>query len=218
MTINKYVIGIALGQSNERTALAVVGTEQTGQSSDPVCSVRHLKRYDMLTSFPDIIEDTKGTAEEIIKQSKQPPSLILEATGVGAPVVDLFNKQRAALAVSTLEAVMITAGDMEAREYQNGVAYNRLPKRNMASVVQVLLQTKRLKIAPSLAEAQTLVRELSNFKVKINTAANNETFDPWREGAEDDLVFSVAVACWHALDICSRVEVEIPRSESFYSW
>jgi hypothetical protein len=33
--------------------------------------------------------------------------------------------------------------------------------------------------------------------VKI-TAAANETFAAWREGAHDDLVLAVALACWHA--------------------
>jgi hypothetical protein len=29
------------------------------------------------------------------------------------------------------------------------------------------------------------------------TAAGNETFESWRERDHDDLVLSVALACWH---------------------
>jgi hypothetical protein len=226
--INKYFIGVSLGQAQERTALAVVETQQEQYGCEPVCKVRHLKRYDIGTSFPDVIEDTINTAEGIIEQAKQKPALILEATGVGAPVVNLFHRERQKhgqttgyrLKVDGMAAAMITAGDMESSEHQQHVRYYRLPKRNMASVVQVLLQTGCLKIAPQLAEMQTLLTELQNFKVKINTAASSDSFDPLREGEEDDLVFSVAVACWHALDYCKRVPVCIPQSVSFYdfSW
>ena len=42
----------------------------------------------------------------------------------------------------------------------------------------------------------TLIQELSNFKVKITTKGN-DTYEAWREGQHDDLVLSVALACWY---------------------
>ena len=55
----------------------------------------------------------------------------------------------------------------------------------------------RLRIAAALPEADTLVRELLAFQVKI-TAAAHDTYGAWREGTHDDLVLAVALACWHA--------------------
>jgi hypothetical protein len=46
-----------------------------------------------------------------------------------------------------------------------------------------------------LPEAELLVKELQNFKVKI-TAAANEVFGEWREGQHDDLVLATALAAW----------------------
>ena len=63
--------------------------------------------------------------------------------------------------------------------------------------MQVMLQARRLKVAPSLPEAATLVRELTTFQVKITPAAN-EVFGAWREGQHDDLVLAVAIAIWQA--------------------
>jgi hypothetical protein len=71
----------------------------------------------------------------------------------------------------------------------------RVPKRDLVAVLQVLLQTGRLKIASALPDADTLQRELLAFEVKITSAAN-DTYGAWREGAHDDLVLAVALACW----------------------
>jgi hypothetical protein len=52
-----------------------------------------------------------------------------------------------------------------------------------------------LKVAPDLAEGETFVSELSNFKVKIS-AAGHDSYNAWRESIHDDLVLSVALAAW----------------------
>jgi hypothetical protein len=59
----------------------------------------------------------------------------------------------------------------------------------------VLLQARRIKVPPSLPEAQTMLQELLNFRVKV-TASANETFEAWRERDHDDLVLPVATATW----------------------
>ena len=70
-----------------------------------------------------------------------------------------------------------------------------MPKKELVASLQVLLQTRRLKVAKTLPEAATLVRELETFRVKVTEAAN-ETFGAWREGQHDDLVLAVALAAW----------------------
>jgi hypothetical protein len=72
-----------------------------------------------------------------------------------------------------------------------------VPKKELVSVLQVMLQARRIKVAPTLPEAKTLVRELTTFQVKITPAAN-EVFGAWREGQHDDLVLAVAIAIWQA--------------------
>jgi hypothetical protein len=58
-----------------------------------------------------------------------------------------------------------------------------------------LLGNRRLRIAPELAEAKVMERELRMFSVKI-TPALNETFESFRERDHDDLVLAVALAVW----------------------
>jgi len=50
-----------------------------------------------------------------------------------------------------------------------------VPKKELVTCLQLLLQNRRLHIARSLPEATALVRELQLFQVKI-TAGANETF------------------------------------------
>jgi hypothetical protein len=72
-----------------------------------------------------------------------------------------------------------------------------VPKKELVSTLQVLLAARRLQVAPTLAEAPTLVRELSSFQVKV-TRTTHETFGSTGDGQHDDLVLALAVAVWSA--------------------
>ena len=61
--------------------------------------------------------------------------------------------------------------------------------------MQVLLQSRRLQVAPTLPQTATLVCELTAFQLKTTAAAKQE-LDVWRQGRHDDLVLAVAVAAW----------------------
>jgi hypothetical protein len=76
---------------------------------------------------------------------------------------------------------------------ENGSVY--IPKKELVSTLQVLLQLRRLQVARTLPDAMLLVRELEHFRVKVTTA-RTDTYESWREGQNDDLVFAVALAAW----------------------
>jgi hypothetical protein len=70
-----------------------------------------------------------------------------------------------------------------------------VPKKELVGVLQVLLQSRRLQVARSLANAAVLVKELEAFRVKITTSAH-ETFEAWRERDHDDLLLAAGMAAW----------------------
>lgn len=70
-----------------------------------------------------------------------------------------------------------------------------VPKLTLVSQLQALLHEGR-KILPELVEAETLVRELQDFRVEF-TAAGHLTFNA-RSGKHDDLVLALAIAVWRA--------------------
>jgi len=201
-TCEGYIVGCDLGQANDFTALSILEkhrdttSEIRQQGFEPPTGVtttrnifhlRHLQRLKLGTGYPDIV-NIVSTMLKALPPAKLAPVLVVDATGVGRPVIDMM--QKAALRPI---AVTITGGFDENRVLSNEW---RIPKRNLVSTLAVLLQSGRLKVAPDLAEGETFVSELSNFKVKIS-AAGHDSYNAWRESIHDDLVLSVALAAWY---------------------
>ena len=187
----KFIVGLDLGQAQDFTALAVIERVEGGYH------VRHLERFPLGTVYPAIVERVAALMER--EPLRGQATLVVDATGVGAPVVDLL--QAAGL---DPVAVTITGGDQVSQVERN---HYRVPKRDLVSTLQVLLQSARLKVAESLPEARTLVQELLNFQVRI-TAAAHDTYGTWREGQHDDLVLATALACWWAVRFGSGLTFE----------
>ena len=162
---------------------------------------RHLERFPLGTPYPAIVEAVKGRMMSPLLRGAK---LVIDATGVGRPVGDMFN-------AAGLHQIAVTIVGGDTNSYVDGMY--RVPKRELVSVLQVLLQGARLKFAAELPDVPTLIRELLAFQVKITTAAN-DTYGAWRDGAHDDLVLAVALATWYA----ERVKPipEPPKSRQTY--
>lgn len=179
-------IGVDLAQVSDYTAIAVV--EQHGKQKDAVYHVRHLERIERGTSYPLVVARVAALARHPSLADRS--TLAVDQTGVGRAVVDLL---RAEQLKPLLMAITITGGDVVVRE---GLEFHT-PKRDLVAVVQVLLQTQRLKIAPALPAAELLQAELEAFQVKLSPAGH-DSYGSWREGTHDDLILAVAMAVWVA--------------------
>jgi len=184
-------IGLDLGQSKDYTALGIIEAVRGAEGEITHLNCIHLQRWPLRTSYPSIVVDVVGMINGLKPyQSYDKPVLAIDATGVGAPVVDLFRSETIN---AELRPIQIIGGANISKEND----LTRVPKRDLVSVVQVALQNRILKIANSLLEAATLARELQNFTVKITDSAN-DVYGAWREGTHDDLVLAVALALWTA--------------------
>ena len=182
----KFFIGLDLGQASDYTAMAVLERLVHPGKVEAQYHVRHLERVRNVP-YPDIVDKTLATMRSPALAGTS--ALVVDQTGVGAPVVDLFRRAHARLI-----AVSIHGGDSETRDGKTW----RVPKRNLAGVLQVLFQSGRLKISKKLPLAGTLQAELMNFKVKIDPVTAHDSYSAWREADHDDLVLAVALACWYA--------------------
>jgi hypothetical protein len=208
-----YFVGLDLGQASDFTALAVLERTSSPDPSDSwgemvrvrqhwsgiemvpareappkrerSFAIRHLERFPLGTSYPAIIA-------RVVQLCAEPPltgaTLVVDQTGVGRAVVDMI---RAAGPKARIRPITITAGQAVVPD---GAGWH-VPKKELVSVLQVLLQSRRLQVARRLPMASVLVKELESFRVKITTSAN-ETFEAWRERDHDDLVLAVALAAW----------------------
>ena len=111
----------------------------------------------------------------------------MDQTAVGRPVVQMLRR---APINARIRSIAVSGG-----QKATGMGVRLVPRKELVSTLQVLLQARRLKVSPALPEAQTLVTELMNFKAKPETATD-DTLESWREGPHDDLVLAVAMAAW----------------------
>ena len=221
MTENGIIryVGVDLGQQRDYTAISV--TEKvllpTGtysrepyydwdtqrarwhavENGRPEYRVRHLERPPLGTSYVEVVERILELLESLRDTELV---LAVDTTGVGRPVADMLKahlkrwleRNRSGVRLTT-GWITITGGDSVTKAEGGGL---RVPKRDLASAPLVLMQNGQLKIAQEMPLADTLRKELLNFKVKINISTAHDSYEAWREGDQDDLVLSVALACW----------------------
>lgn len=210
-----YVIGVDLGQAADYTAIAILrksenvafaqagetygdygghGFREAREKSRTVhLSVGYLERMPLGTPYTvvarhvrDLVKRPKMTLELPFPAKRSiAPILVVDATGVGRPVIDMMK-------ADGLQpfALTITGGSTA----EGG----KVPKRDLVSSLQILFQSGRLKIAPALQHAKTLADELERFRVKIDPVTAHDSYGAWRSGSYDDLVLAVAVAAWYA--------------------
>ena len=213
--------GLDLGQAQDYTALTAlekklvnknivhdyldVQKNPTVAGSGREYHLRHVERFALEATYPAIVSKLQDRINAINLGDKY--MVIVDATGVGRPVVDLMRKNKI-----RCTPVSFTGGEKEVFDEVFGGW--RVPKRILVSNLQVLFQNGQLKMAASLPHIDLITKELLNLKVKV-TAAKNDTYEAWREGDHDDLVFSLAMACWYAVRFGITDEEEnIPVAES----
>ena len=197
-----YTVGLDLGQTTDPTAIAVIERLRVpqigiGRLPDPIpyattYVVRWLERVPLRTTYPEIIEIVRKLLHTAPLAGNS--RLVIDMTGVGRPVYDLFVRAKLAPV-----GVTITAGD----DWSRDVANYRVPKRVLASRIDAALNSRDLHIVPSLPDAEVLRQELADFQRK--TTATGYTQFAAREGRHDDLVLAVAVALWYVQQIGNQV-------------
>jgi hypothetical protein len=161
---------------------------QYGRPAEVPLAVRHLERFELGTKYTDVVD---GVAALVRSEPLRhlPGVLLIDKTGVGAAVLDSFTHARIGAVAITLHG-----GSSVTRDPQR--AGFRVPKRDLVTVTQVLLQNGRLRVASGLPEAETLKRELLSFRVKIDPKTAHDSYEHWRESDHDDLVLAVSMAAW----------------------
>jgi hypothetical protein len=148
----------------------------------------HLDRVPLGTSYPAVVEQVRALLWRPPLRGRS--RLVVDATGVGVPIVDLLRQ-----AGMQPHPITITSGGRPTRDPRGG-GYH-VPKRDLVDLLAVLLQSARLAIASELRYAQALADELLAFEAR-QTAAGNDTYGA-RDGAHDDLVLATAIAAWYGL-------------------
>ena len=191
-----YFLGLDLGQKRDHSAVAVVERIDHRRAFQGTAFVRLVVRYaerlPLGTPYPRVVERVRS----IVRSGEMAGNcaVAVDATGVGAPVVDML---RAARLGCDLTAVTITGGDRA-----TGAS---VPKRDLMAELLMLLEQGQLKIG-KLREGPQLVRELTD----VRTSGGRVGADG--AGEHDDLVIALALACWRAKrrKFCGEVGHRLP--------
>lgn len=189
----QFIISADLGQANDYTAISIMEKITTGAGvlgfrgeGEIAYHLRHLERPPRGTEYPAVVDRLIEIfhSEQLKKHSR---AVVIDLTGVGRPVYDLMVKSGFHY---SLNAISITGGGTVNYVDRH---YN-VPKRDLVTNLQVMLQNGSMRIAKGIKEADALVEELANFQVKISESGH-DTYGG-RSGVHDDLVLSVAMAAW----------------------
>lgn len=208
----EITLGVDLAQASDYSAL--VGLEHRAGMHGTMYAARMLERWRgrSYTELPRLVHQAETKlrqtlANEFFDQHGAAIhpwhdigyTLVVDATGVGAPVVDALTD-----AGLNPVPVVITGGFQVNRREGGG---HTVPKADLVAAVQLLLEQRRLLIPAELPHAATLTRELANFRYEVGASGHvrygagpvGSADISWRgDGSHDDLLLATAVAAWHA--------------------
>ena len=167
-------MGLDLGQSQDFTALAILErTELTGAWDAAIYAyrkmaalrLRYLERVPLGTTYPEVVARVREVTRSA--ELRGCCELVVDATGVGRPVVDLL---RSADLDCRIVPAVITGGDAESN--RNGYFY--VPKRDVIVGLQVLLQRGGLQIAGGMTFGGTLTEEMVHMQVRQKASGHEQ--------------------------------------------
>lgn len=158
-------------------------------SQAPHVLVKDVRRWPLGTKYPAIVADIWRLLGTLPHPTRT--ALVIDKTGVGAGVYDMFED--AGLAPI---GVTITGGQQVVHDGDRQI---NVPKIDLIGAAQKLLQQNRLRFAARATGLPQLREELQNFRLKVNLRTGNTSMEAWRERDHDDLVLSLALGCWFLL-------------------
>lgn len=203
-----YYVGLDRGKIRDYSALAVVERAEifldemdwaTYEKRQALrYRVKFLQRVQLGTPYPNVVDRVREVVRNGLLSGRC--TLVMDATGVGAPVLDLL---RQADLGCEIEAVIMTGGEQES----SGRGAWRVPKKDLVVGLRLMLETRELGLSRRAAVVEVFAKELADMASRLS-GSGRESFGASRAGEHDDLVVATALACWRARrkrhDMCGK--------------
>lgn len=218
----KYVLSVDLGQQQDPTAFVLnehrMIINNPNLSETPTWEARPKKirneyvtrmieRPPLNTSYVEIVDMTEAIMNRPALQHET--YLVVDATGVGMPVVDMLADRGL-----NPVGIWISAGD---KVVPTDYGY-RVPKKDLAVTLQVIFQTRRIKIVGSMELASVAAKELRTFRVKQDENTAKQQWAAWRVGEHDDIVLAEACGLWFAERVFPQTTILDEAETSVIDW
>jgi hypothetical protein len=181
---NDFYLGVDLAQAHDFTAFA--GVQRVDQPDGSYrYRVGQLVQLERGLSYTQIVSIVLGQ----LTRYPSGTQLVVDGSGVGRAVVDLFREAGA----PNLVPVTIVAGDVASRED----GYHRVGKNRLISTAQAIIHQGRLHIDKNIPDADKLVAEMQAYRLEYTPSGLSFTYNA-RSGKHDDLVLAMCLALWRA--------------------
>jgi hypothetical protein len=182
--MSDYLLGIDPGQATDPTALVLLEHDRQRQPTYRLCALHRFPLGTPYTQLPAAI-NKRLSAEPLIGRTR----LTVDATGVGAPVIDLFKQEFPRI---QLYAITITGGNTVTGSPHEP----HVPKRDLIATTSVILEQHRLGIPTTLPSKEALIDELLNYRHTISDTGHDSYAAA--AGSHDDLLLALSLALWTA--------------------
>jgi hypothetical protein len=180
----RFTLGVDLGQARDHTALALV-RRLKNPGGDPSFQIFALRQLPLGMSYPEQVKHVMGVLARPNLLGKT--ELVIDYTGLGRPVFDLFVNSGASPI-----GINITAGE----NITNKGPIWHVDKANLVSRVVTLMQDNRCHVHQNVQAARSLIDELESFQAEYSETGRI-SYNA-RSGKHDDLILAIAIALFRA--------------------
>lgn len=204
-----YYIGLDLGQQKDYAALTLLKRHGEWEQAEgevwtgvryavrPVRAwtfkkyqVQHIERFPLKTAYYAIAEGVRTVQRDVKARTGLTPCAVVDATGA-RPAVEILKSE----GVEQVYSVTITGGATVTRPEPDEYT---VPKRDLTVNLVALYQAGALEINPALPYAQEHLKELQNFKLKINAKTGHDRYEHNLSTDHDDVALSTMLPAWFA--------------------
>ena len=176
-------IGVDVGQASDPTAVIAIESDLPSKMH----TVRWIESVPLGTPYTAVVDRLVEVDERC--RAEGDTAMVVDYTGVGRPVLDMLRSRLR----GGLHGVTISGG---AAATSNGPHETVLPKRDLTTALEVVMQSRRLIVVKGLQGSRDLRHELKHFTFAIN-ARGRDTYEA-SAGSGDDLVIALCLAVWLA--------------------
>jgi len=213
MVFDRWYVGLDLGQTNDPAALCVLrhwkrmlpswkkvdaAGYSMAQESEEYFDIPHLDRIPLKTNYVVLVNQVREFLR-IPPLDQHAIKLVIDETGVGRPIGDLFEN-------AGLQPVRITiTAGLEAKREPKGW---HVPKSLLIANIESRQHSGELQIGKDVNDADAVKAEMQDFRRKISDAGRT-SWDA-KAGKHDDLIMSMAIALWEATNRTTWTREPLP--------
>jgi len=156
--------------------------------------VRHIERCPIGMPYHDVVEKVWNMFQN--PTIKRKGELIIDITGVGEPVYEMFEKRKLyPIGINIHGGNVVT---------DKGNGRWSVPRMDLFTTLRIMFESENIQIASSLPLNEELLEEIKNLRDRKSPLMKEEDI-LWRQREHDDIAFALMLCCWWAARTFPRI-------------